>query len=157
MRSIRSGTPQTWSVMSEPVWRRYTEVVSTGGNAFFAQMAQSAGVTTPPLPEDAGRLALNVTNALALNATLRSDAAPGGRGSQVDIAAPKMAVASSATGIDADYLVMTPESISTLQSSSVLLGGIRSTGRIARRCPGRARHHQRIQHAQRIASELAHE
>ena len=123
--SIRSGIPQTWSVMSEQTWRRYTEVVSSGGNEFFAQLARTAGFAPPPLPEDAGRLALNVTNALALNASLRSDAAFG-RGGQVDIAAPKIAVASSPTGIGADYLVMTPESIGNLKASSVLLGGIRS-------------------------------
>lgn len=121
--------PSAWTVMSRPTWGQYSEVVSTSGNAYFAAQALAAGNAAPPLPADAGRLALDITSSLSLAATPLFERGEGGRGGQADIAAGKIAVVAEGTsmnGLDG-YLVLTPETIAALGAESVVLGAVRST------------------------------
>ena len=126
----------TWRVMSGDVVRRYTEYNEAYANSFFAsdafKLAQSrmTGVVpvTPRLPLDSGSLVLQATQSLVLDGQVRSDAASGGRGGLIDIAAGKIAV----VGADADrsgldgFLVIDSDSLSNFGAASLLLGGTRT-------------------------------
>ncbi len=130
---------RTWRVMPGSTLRSYSEYIENTANAFFTSdkfklsqyREQGREVTvTPRLPIDGGTLALKAQQELLLDGTLRSQAAPGGRGGLVDIAAQKIAVVGA--GQDGaslraqGYLVIDSTSLSGFGAGSLLLGGTRS-------------------------------
>jgi hypothetical protein len=100
--------------------RERSEFGLTSANRFFPAIGADRN-----LPQDAGSLAFDLTGK---NLTLAGeiDLTASGRGAAVDIAAPKLAVASAATtGLDADALQLDPARLSSLGADSLLLGGVR--------------------------------
>ncbi|MGH8446733.1 MAG: filamentous hemagglutinin family protein, partial [Solimonas sp.] len=83
----------------------------------------------PRLPADAGQVVLAATSSMTLDATMRFGAAEGGRGAQVDIVAPRIAVTGASTpgGVDG-YLTLDADRLSGLGAESLLLGGTRTQG-----------------------------
>ncbi|WP_176454749.1 filamentous haemagglutinin family protein [Tardiphaga sp. OK246] len=130
--------PSSWRVMSGDVVRKYSEYNEAFANTFFASNAfkltqyrlTGKEIVTPRLPMDGGAVVFKATRDLILNGQLRSQAAAGGRGGLVDIAAAKIAV----VGADQDagdlrssgYLVLDATSLSNFGAGSLLLGGMRS-------------------------------
>lgn len=134
----RDQLPSSWRVMSGDVVRKYSEYNEAFANTFFASDAfkqtqyrlTGKEIVTPRLPMDGGAVVFKATLDLILNGQLRSQAAAGGRGGLVDIAAQKIAV----VGAEQDagdlrtnaYLVLDATSLSNFGASSLLLGGTRS-------------------------------
>lgn len=134
----RDQLPSSWRVMSGDVVRKYSEYNEAYANTFFASDAfkltqyrlTGKQVVTPRLPMDGGAVVFKATQDLILNGQLRSQAADGGRGGLVDIAAAKIAVVGadqSAGDLRTNgYLVLDAASLSSFGAGSLLLGGMRS-------------------------------
>jgi filamentous hemagglutinin family protein len=134
----RDQRSSSWRVMSGDVVRKYSEYNEAYANTFFASDAfkltqyrlTGQNVVTPRLPIDGGSVVFKATQDLILNGQLRSQAAAGGRGGLVDIAAEKIAV----VGIGQDagalrangYLVIDAANLSGFGAGSLLIGGVRS-------------------------------
>ncbi|WP_082646490.1 filamentous haemagglutinin family protein [Bradyrhizobium valentinum] len=130
--------PSSWRVMSGDVVRKYSEYNEAFANTFFASDAfkltqyrlTGQNIVTPRLPIDGGSVVFKATQDLILNGQLRSQAAAGGRGGLVDIAAQKIAILG--TGQDAGalradgYLVIDAVNLSGFGAGSLLVGGVRS-------------------------------
>src|SRR5262249_1962856 len=82
----RNARRQAFFIQSSSVWRQYSEIDQTSGSTFFAVPTQSA-TTVPPLPQDAGHLALDAVGSLTIAGGLLTAPAAGGRGAELDIAA----------------------------------------------------------------------
>ncbi|HVQ67654.1 MAG TPA: filamentous hemagglutinin family protein [Bradyrhizobium sp.] len=127
-----------WRVMSGDVIRNYSEYNEAYANTFFASDAfkltqyrlTGQQIVTPRLPMDGGAVVFKATQDLILNGLLRSQAAAGGRGGLVDIAAEKIAIVGedqSAGTLRSDgYLVIGSAALSSFGAGSVLIGGYRS-------------------------------
>jgi filamentous hemagglutinin family protein len=92
-------TSEHWSVftvMSDAVARRYSEVNSYSANVFFAQQALANGSAIPRLPEDAGQLSLAATQTLIFQGTGIFNH-PNGLGGLADISAKQILVVDDAT------------------------------------------------------------
>ncbi|UPJ52707.1 filamentous hemagglutinin family protein [Bradyrhizobium sp. 200] len=128
----------SWRVMSGEVLRKYSEYNEAFASTFFASDAfkltqyrlTGHNIVTPRLPIDGGSVVFKATQDLILNGQLRSQAAAGGRGGLVDIAAQKIAILG--TGQDAGalradgYLVIDAVNLSGFGAGSLLVGGVRS-------------------------------
>src|ERR1700761_2913541 len=92
-----SGSSQSqlreFTVQSQAVINRESQIALTTGNAYFAALAVHNGTLAPRLPTDAGRLVLNATTSLVLdnNADFLTATPAGGLGAQVDIGGAKIA------------------------------------------------------------------
>ena len=134
----RDQLSSAWRVMSGAVLRQYSEYNEAFANTFFASDAfkltqyrlTGQQIVTPRLPIDGGAVVFKATLDLILNGQLRSQAAAGGRGGLVDIAAEKIAI----LGPDQDagalrangYLVIGSTALSNFGAGSLLIGGVRS-------------------------------
>lgn len=128
----------SWRVMSGAVLRQYSEYNEAFANTFFASDAfkltqyrlTGQQIVTPRLPVDGGSVVFKATQDLILKGELRSQAAAGGRGGLVDIAANKIAILGadqSAGTLRADgYLVIDAAALSGFGAGSLLVGGFRS-------------------------------
>ncbi|WP_324614995.1 filamentous haemagglutinin family protein [Hyphomicrobium album] len=134
----RDQLPSSWRIMSGAVIRKYSEYNEAFANTFFASEAfrqtqyrlTGQQVVTPRLPIDGGSVVFKATQDLILNGQLRSQAAAGGRGGLVDIAAEKIAILGAgedAGTLRADgYLVVDAGNLSAFGAGSLLLGGTRA-------------------------------
>ncbi|MFL9827909.1 hypothetical protein, partial [Rhodoplanes sp. SY1] len=93
--STSSFGSQLFAVQSSAVWRSYSEYSYSLANTYFTEAAVHAGVTVPRLPIDAGRLSVIASASIKLFGTALSGPAPGGRGSELDISADKLAIVDS--------------------------------------------------------------
>ncbi len=128
----------SWRVMLGTVLRQYSEYNEAFANSFFSsdafKLAQyrltGTQVVTPRLPMDGGSLVMKATQELILNGQMRSQAAAGGRGGLMDIAAAKIAIVGAGQDADAlrssGYLVVDSASLSGFGAGSLLIGGTRS-------------------------------
>ena len=86
MAAAGDGLVSNFDVAPSAVVARRAEYDGFTANAFFAQEAQTLGVSTPRLPEDAGVVALSASAAMSLEGTV-DGAVPAStdRGSAVEI------------------------------------------------------------------------
>lgn len=123
---LRSSTPEIFAVQSSAVWRQYSEIDNNTANAYFTAKAVHDGVVTPPLPMDAGRLAISALTSLNLGAIAQAQAAPGGRGGELDISAPKIDLIGPQETAAAGYLGVEVSQLDASGFQSILIGGRRS-------------------------------
>ncbi|MCK9913008.1 filamentous hemagglutinin family protein [Microbacteriaceae bacterium K1510] len=126
-----SGAAQSqarlFSVQSQDVIRSYSNIVLTSGNRLALTKAANNGEVTPRTGLDAGRLVLNPLVAMTVNAAVRTAAAPGGRGAQVDITGIKISILSSLDGAPDDGAIhLTAGDLNRLNAESLLIGGFRT-------------------------------
>jgi filamentous hemagglutinin family protein len=95
----------------------------TSANNFFSAQATAAGQVAAPLPKDAGRLAINVSNILNLSGTLDATPASGGRGGELDLSASNLVVTASAQSLPAGAVDVSAEQLDALGAAELLLGG----------------------------------
>lgn len=102
------------------------------GSRFFSDAAALDRTTPPPLPQDAGRLAIERAQELTLDGNFRTAAGTSAAGvaggiAQIDISGQRIAVVDQAgsTAVDAGYLQLEGAALSRL-NGSLLLGGTRS-------------------------------
>ncbi len=125
-----------WRVMSGDVVRKYSEYNEASANAFFSSDAfkltryrlNGETIVTPRLPMDGGSVIFKATEQLILDGQLQAQAAAGGRGGLVDIAAARIAVVGAGhdTSGLAGYLILDADRLNTFGAASLLLGGVRS-------------------------------
>jgi filamentous hemagglutinin family protein len=124
----RESDIQTFQVSSQDVFRKYSNIQLSLANTIFAAQAVKAGTAAPRLPIDAGRLVLNPTETLTIDATLLTAAAPKGRGAQADVSGRAfeiVSVAGSGTGTPG-VIELTAGSLNNLNAASLLIGGVRT-------------------------------
>jgi filamentous hemagglutinin family protein len=123
----RSSGTELFAVQTGAVWQQYSEIDTSTASSYFTATAAHAGLVTPPLPIDGGSLTLSALASLNLGAPALSQAAPGGRGGELDlsggnidlIGSAEQAVPAGFTGID----------VAQLDASgfeSILVGGRRT-------------------------------
>jgi filamentous hemagglutinin family protein len=112
---------QAFQVASVDWGRARSEILETRASTVF----DMAGA---PRVADAGQLSLRIGNSLALGATVRADAAPGGARALVDISADRLAVTSAGSGsvVPAGTVAVLASDVNALNAGSVLLGGTRT-------------------------------
>ncbi|MGJ0483532.1 MAG: filamentous hemagglutinin family protein [Methylomicrobium sp.] len=126
---IQDARWQGFAVEKGDIARTRSEFKDYSANTFFADKAAAEGAAPPQLPSDAGSLAIDVRNSLALGADLAAAPALNGLGGQVDISADRLRVvgrrediALSPTGT----VSLFDKDLNHLNAPSLLLGGVRS-------------------------------
>lgn len=129
----QSSGQTVFAVQTSSVWQQYSEYSFNGANTYYAQLAAKNNVTAPRLPMDAGRLSVSalqsiVLNGMALTQPGRDGSGNTGRGSELDISAPKLAVLSHAEYVNDDipsgYVGLDVAQLNGFES--ILIGGSRS-------------------------------
>ncbi|WP_354174828.1 filamentous haemagglutinin family protein [Bradyrhizobium sp. LA6.1] len=129
----QSSGQTVFAVQTSSVWQQYSEYSFNGANTYYAQLAAKNNVTAPRLPMDAGRLSISALQSIVMNGVART--LPGqdkngntGRGSELDISAPKLAVVGHAgyvnNDIPAGYVGLDVAQLNGFES--ILIGGSRS-------------------------------
>jgi filamentous hemagglutinin family protein len=130
-----------FEVVPAAVVLQQAQYTLTGANQFFSSQAATAAanaasassantaaasaVTVPRLPQDSGVLALVASDALTLDGTLRTAAAPGGLGAEVDVSSAGILVAPGTTATQPGEILLTTASLNALGAQTLLLGGLR--------------------------------
>ena len=96
-------------------------------NDFYAAKALKNETAVPVLPKDSGQISIIAQNKLVLDSQFLIDAASGGRGAKMDIAADKIDVVNQLSASPAtDTLEILAGDLSALKIDSLMLGGARS-------------------------------
>jgi filamentous hemagglutinin family protein len=130
----QSSGQALFAVQTGAVWQQYSEYSFNSANSYFVQKAGHDGTNVPRLPIDAGRLAVNAQQQIVLAGTALVQPAPGGRGSELDIAGNKLAVVghqqyvdSSAPGnVPSGYIPIDVSQLNGFGFESVMIGGLRT-------------------------------
>ncbi|HEY4275171.1 MAG TPA: filamentous hemagglutinin family protein [Rhizomicrobium sp.] len=128
-----SGASQSqlrlFDVQSQAVIANESKIALTTGADYFAALAAHAGVLTPRLAGDAGRLVINPVTSLDIDsaADFITAFASGARGAQVDVGGTNIDILASLDGAPADgALHVTATGLSALNADSLLVGGTRT-------------------------------
>jgi hypothetical protein len=113
-----------FEVVPASVVLQQAQYTTTSANQFFASQAAAASAAAPRLPLDSGVLALIANDSLTLNGTLRTAAANGGLGAEVDISSADILVAPGATATQPGQILLTAASLNALGAQTLLLGGL---------------------------------
>ncbi|CAD6878755.1 hypothetical protein [Methylomonas albis] len=107
--------------------RLHSKYESNLSNAFYAAKSLKNGTVEPVLPSDGGHISISAQNKLILDSTFLVDAATGGRGARMDIAANKIQVVNQLSAAPASgTLEILANDLSDLHIDSLLLGGART-------------------------------
>src|SRR5262249_50047662 len=128
----QSSGQTLFAVQTNPVWQQYSEYSFNGANSFFSQLAVKNG-TALRLPMDAGRLSISALHSIILNGIALTQ--PGqdsngniGRGSELDLSAPQVAVIGHnqfvSNDIPTGYVGIDVAQLKDFES--ILIGGRRS-------------------------------
>ena len=127
-----SALPQSFRVLTSAQAATYSEIDQSNANQYFSRQAVASGTAVPPLPTDAGRLniaaaslALNGGTLFTLPTTSDSNGVTTqtGRGGELDIAAPAIAVGGAAAS---GVLSLDPSALNATGAALVVLGGQRN-------------------------------
>ncbi|MGZ3239099.1 MAG: two-partner secretion domain-containing protein, partial [Burkholderiaceae bacterium] len=122
------GDAQTsgWIVSSNAVVRKKSEYQDYTASSYFRNLATSAGVAAPMLPNDGGHVSFDASQSLALNGKVLLGATAGGRNGTADISAPDIVVVSDGNSAQvAGKLVIGADQLNAMHADSLLLGGLR--------------------------------
>ena len=126
----RTSGSELFAVQTGAVWGNYSQYNNSSANSYFPAQAQKHGVSVPSLPLDAGRLAVVAQQAIVLAGNALTQAAPGGRGGQLDISGNNLDVVSpgqlASGSIPAGYIGIDVTQLDTFGFQSVLIGGLRT-------------------------------
>jgi len=131
LNTSRQGQPLTarFEVVSSSDVRDRADYQDYLANATLRQGAISLGQPVPRLPEDAGQLVLQATQALTLGGRVLAGASTGGRGGLVDISSPvDILVAGPGVSGAPGQLVLDSRELSNFGAESLLIGGTRQVG-----------------------------
>lgn len=131
--SKQSAGESLFAVQTGAVWQQYSEYTFKGANSYFTALAAKNNRPVPRLPVDAGRLAVSALQSIILNGTALTQAGrtadgASGRGGELDISAPKLAVVGHAgyvaNDVPAGFIGLDIAQLNGFES--VLIGGIRT-------------------------------
>ncbi|RXT36471.1 hypothetical protein B5V03_32950 [Bradyrhizobium betae] len=129
----QSSGQSMFAVQTNSVWQQYSEYSFNRANSYFTSLAAKNNVTVPRLPMDAGRLAVVAQQSIllggiALTQPGQDDKGNVGRGGELDISAPKLAVLGHAGYLNhetpAGYVGLDVSELNGFES--ILIGGLRS-------------------------------
>ncbi|MBV9064090.1 MAG: hypothetical protein JOY77_14355, partial [Alphaproteobacteria bacterium] len=122
------STPRLFTVQTQDVFRKYSNIALTSADVKFALEAEHNGQLPPRLPIDAGRLVLAPRQTLTIDTQLTTTPGEGGRGSEVDISGESFDIVSSLPGGggDGSTIYLTADSLTNLNAASLLIGGVRT-------------------------------
>lgn len=129
----QSAGESLFAVQTGAVWQQYSEYSFNRANSYFTQQAAKQNLPVPRLPIDAGRLAVSalqsiVLNGIALTQPGRDSSGNFGRGGELDISAPRLAVVGHAGYVNNDiptgYVGLDVAQLDGFES--ILIGGMRS-------------------------------
>jgi hypothetical protein len=126
--SARESEVRTFQVSSQDIVRKYSNIQLSYANTIFAALAAKNGAVAPRLPIDAGRLVLNPSETLTIDATLLTAAGPKGRGAEADVSGRSFEIVSAVgdgSGA-AGVIELTAASLNNLNATSLLIGGVRT-------------------------------
>jgi filamentous hemagglutinin family protein len=123
----RAARTSLFAIQSSAVWRQYSEIDETSGNAYFAGLAQSTG-SAARLPKDAGHIVVEGQTAITLAATVAATPAAGGRGAEFDIAGSNLQIVSPGSTAVVGAVGLDAAQLSGLAVDSLLIGGVRTDG-----------------------------
>ncbi|NJL07246.1 MAG: filamentous hemagglutinin N-terminal domain-containing protein [Methylacidiphilales bacterium] len=130
LSQTRSAGEALFAIQTYAVWSQYSEYTLSGANNYYVEAAQHDGVVVPRLPIDAGRLAVIAQQKVVLDGIALTQPAAGGRGSELDITASKVAVVSHQQylqgGVPDGYLGLDVSQLNGWGFESVLVGGLRT-------------------------------
>jgi filamentous hemagglutinin len=125
--SIISNRTQGFDIRPGTAVQNLAQYTLTSANSFYSALATANGTTAPPLPMDAGQLQFSAAQQLEFLGSLVVNAAPGGRGAEVDISATQIEVTNSAAASSVPGTVTLDASqLNLLGAQSLLIGGTRS-------------------------------
>lgn len=122
----QQSTTRVFDIKSRSVIDTYSDIALTSGNTAFAALATSAGVTTPRLPIDSGRLVLNPIGALDLSGAFQTTPGQGGRGAEVDITGSSITIVAQAGPVTPGVIQLSADQLTKLNADSLLIGGVRT-------------------------------
>lgn len=129
----QSSGNSLFAVQTSAVWQQYSEYAFNRANSYFTQLAAKQGTTVPRLPMDAGRLSVVAQQSIllagiALTQPGQDSSGNTGRGGELDISAPQMAVIGHDQFVENDiptgFVGLDVTQINGFES--VLIGGKRS-------------------------------
>ncbi len=126
VKSYVESTRRSFTVQGQDSVRRYSRIESTSGAQALSKRAADAGLIIPRLPNDAARILLDPGKLLAIDAPFLTDAADGGRGSQIDLAGEIITIVSQLPEEAGEGLYVTTGDLVDLNAASLLIGGIRT-------------------------------
>jgi hypothetical protein len=122
-----NSTVDAFEVQSQGVFGQYSQIALTSADAYFPTLAAKNNQTAPRLPIDAGRLILAPSQDLSIGGTFLTTPAQDGRGSEVDITGAAFDIVSTPDqDSDPGAIVLTASSLTDLNASSLLIGGVRT-------------------------------
>jgi filamentous hemagglutinin family protein len=127
--AIRDQLPSIFVVTPGAVVRNQSQYVETTQGTFFAAQAATNGTVAPYLPQDAGRLLIDLASAtgtLVFHGLDNFAAAAGGRGGQADIVATNLDILGPGDTAPAGYIGLDAGQLDSLDAQSLLIGGTRS-------------------------------
>ena len=118
--------PRSFTVQSQTTLRKYSRIELTSGTKTVVDAATSNGTPPPRLPADAARIVFNPLDSLAIDGIFKTAAQPGGRGSQVDIAAQVIDVVSTVAQQRVGAVALVTTDLDKLNAASLFIGGVRT-------------------------------
>jgi len=101
-----------------------SKYILSSANQFFTDLAIANETVAPILPQDAGRLTIQVSDSLKLGATLKADVDVGGFGSQVDIVADNIVIGKNDPQSEGKVFLR-DDRLNALGANSLLIGATR--------------------------------
>ncbi|MBB4198978.1 hypothetical protein CCR94_08105 [Rhodoblastus sphagnicola] len=121
------SSPALFAVQSQSVFEKFSAIKLTSGDSYFAKLAAKKKTVTPALAVDAGRLVLNASSTLLIDAAVRAASGEGGRGAKVDVGGAVIDIVSALPAQpSAGRLTVTASSLSNLNAESLLVGATRA-------------------------------
>ncbi len=124
---INSARTNLFEVQSSSVWRQYSQITESYGSTIFTAEASKSSGVAPRLPVDAGVLALDVTTSLDIQAAQILATHTGGRGAEVDIAAPNIEILAPGGTAASGNLGLDSSQLTSLGAETLLIGGTQVT------------------------------
>ncbi|PWR24633.1 filamentous haemagglutinin family protein [Zavarzinia aquatilis] len=128
LSGTQSSTVHLFDVTPRETVMNQSRYTITEGNSYFAETATRGDGAAPRRGIDAGRLVLDPTARLILEAAVAANADGGGRAAQIDIGGSDIVIsAGSVDGAAADGIVrLSADRLTSFGAGSLLIGGIRT-------------------------------
>lgn len=124
----KGALSSAFEIAPSSVVRQRSEYQDSLGNLFLKESALAAGNTSARLPVDSGKLVLSASSSMVLKGTVESQAAAGGRGSQIDISSSSdILIAGPNATVPSGVLVLDSAALGSFGAESLLVGGVRQT------------------------------
>lgn len=126
----RQITPIThrYEVAPAEVVRARAEYRDVSANTFLRESAARLNAPAPKLPTDSGYLLVLSSQIMTLQGEVRSASVSGGRGSEIDIAAPQnLVITGDASGSVPNTVLLDANVLSRFGAESLVIGGRRTT------------------------------